>query len=1062
MSTALVPSDYILGIDLGSNSIGWAMIGLSQGKPVGLTRAGVRVFDAGMEGDLESGREESRNVARRDARMQRRQMARRARRLTKIFHILQRIGLLPPADLKTPEQRQEFVNQLDSNIIASDWFKTKRAANNIGEIDQVMPYLLRAAALDEPLEPYYLGRALSHLGQRRGFLSNRKKPMKKGEDEGVVKESIADLRQKIQESGARTLGEYFLHLNPFERRIRQRWTHRDMYEGEFEKIWEAQAAHHPVLLTPERKKELKRAIFYQRPLRFPRELVGHCELEPEEIRAPRHYFIAQRFRLLQSLNNLRVAMPGEPERDLTQEERTILDSELELQGDRTFGQIRKLLGLKRATFNLESGGEKLLRGNRTTAQFCKVFGERWLEMSAVEHEQALQDVRSIVKDETRLSRGSKHWKLDPEHSRQFAAISLEPDYFNLSRKAMERLLPLLETGVSYATARRQLYPERFQAREPVPLLPPVHDAFEYVRNPAVERSLTELRKVVNALVRQYGKPAQIRVELARDLRKSRKEREANWKKNRDIEKSRKDMAERITAEAGLTNPSREDIRKALLAKECGWVCPYTGRAISMRALVGPDAQFDIEHIIPFSQSLDNSFFNVTLCYHEENRNRKRNQTPYGAYGNEPEKYQEILDRVRRFDSDLADEKLKRFQLKDTADILQGFVDRQLNDTRYASTMAGDYLGFLYGGKIDCQKNLRVRATTGQVTAYLRDEWMLNRILRDGPTEQGGKVAKSREDHRHHAVDAIAIALTDESTIQQLSRAAQQAPQLGRRRFAPVQAPWPDFVDSVRAEIGRVVVSHRPSRKVSGALHEETLYSKSMPVPDSQKSQEKAARVRKPLERLSKSEVEDIADLTVREMVQKRLAELGGDPKKFSIAANLPFFKTADGREIPIKSARVIKKTPTFSLGMGCRMRNVTSESNHHLEIFAELDEHGEEVEWEGVVVPLAEAYKRLLAEIPIVQRDFGVRRQFKFSLAAGDVIQCDDEHGGRRLLVVRGTSIEGGKTGRVALVPINDARKKNEIVASKDYFRFPLEKLRKLHTCKVSLSPLGDLGTAND
>jgi CRISPR-associated endonuclease Csn1 len=377
-------------------------------------------------------------------------------------------------------------------------------------------------------------------------------------------------------------------------------------------------------------------------------------------------------------------------------------------------------------------------------------------------------------------------------------------------------------------------------------------------------------------------------------------------------------------------------------------------------------------------------------------------------------------------------------------------------------MAGDYLGFLYGGKIDCQKNLRVRATTGQVTAYLRDEWMLNRILRDGPTEQGGKVAKSREDHRHHAVDAIAIALTDESTIQQLSRAAQQAPQLGRRRFAPVQAPWPDFVDSVRAEIGRVVVSHRPSRKVSGALHEETLYSKSMPVPDSQKSQEKAARVRKPLERLSKSEVEDIADLTVREMVQKRLAELGGDPKKFSIAANLPFFKTADGREIPIKSARVIKKTPTFSLGMGCRMRNVTSESNHHLEIFAELDEHGEEVEWEGVVVPLAEAYKRLLAEIPIVQRDFGVRRQFKFSLAAGDVIQCDDEHGGRRLLVVRGTSIEGGKTGRVALVPINDARKKNEIVASKDYFRFPLEKLRKLHTCKVSLSPLGDLGTAND
>lgn len=927
-----------------------------------------------------------------------------------------------------------------------------------------MPYILRAAALDESLEPHHLGRALYHLGQRRGFLSNRKKPMQKGEDEGIVKESIAELRQKMQESGARTLGEYLVRLNPFERRIRQRWTHRDMYELEFERIWDAQAAHHPELLTPARKKELKRAIFYQRPLRFPRELVGHCELEPEETRAPRHYFIAQRFRLLQSLYNLRLALPGESERDLTTQERTKLDSELELKGDQTFGQIRKLLGLKRAVFNLESGGEKLLRGNRTTAQFYKAFGERWLEMSAAEHEAALQDVRSIVKEETRLRRAQEHWKLDPEQAKEFAGIALEPDYFNLSRKAMERLLPLLETGMTYAAARRELYPERFQAREAMPLLPPVHDAFEYLRNPAVERTLTELRKVVNALVRQYGRPGQIRIELARDLRKSRKEREANWKKNRDIEKSRKGAAERIIAEAGIANPSREDIRKVLLADECRWVCPYSEpeRTISMRALVGPESQFDIEHIIPFSRSLDNSFFNVTLCYHEENRNRKRNQTPYEAYGNEPERFQAILDRVRRFDSETADEKLKRFQITDTADILQGFVDRQLNDTRYAATMAGDYLGLLYGGKIDPQKNLRVRSTTGQVTAYLRDEWMLNRILRDGPTEQGGKVAKSREDHRHHAVDAVAIALTDESTIQQLSRAAQQAPQQGRRRFAPVPAPWPDFVDSVRKQVSCIVVSHRPSRKVSGALHEETLYSKSLPLPDSGKDHEKAVRVRKPLERLSKTEVKDIADARVREMVEAKLAQLGGDPKKFSAPGNLPFFKTADGREIPIKCVRVVKKTPTFKLGEGIRQRNVTSESDHHLEIFAERDEQGEEVEWDGVVVPLAEAYRRLRTKVPVVQREFGAHRQFKFSLCPGDVIECDGEHDGRRLLVVRGTSIEGGATGRVALVPINDARQKKEIVASKDYLRFPLEKLRKLHACKVSLSPLGDLGTAND
>ena len=133
----------------------------------------------------------------------------------------------------------------------------------------------------------------------------------------------------------------------------------------------------------------------------------------------------------------------------------------------------------------------------------------------------------------------------------------------------------------------------------------------------------------------------------------------------------------------------------------------------------------------------------------------------------------------------------------------------------------------------------------------------------------------------------------------------------------------------------------------------------------------APRVRKPLERITKTEVDDVADPMVREMVQRKLAELGGDPKKFSTPENLPYFETADGRRIPIKSVRVIKKTPTFPLGAGKRQRFVTSESNHHLEIFAELDEFGEEVEWDGVVVPLAEAYRRKKAHLPMVQKNFG-------------------------------------------------------------------------------------------
>jgi CRISPR-associated endonuclease Csn1 len=349
-----------------------------------------------------------------------------------------------------------------------------------------------------------------------------------------------------------------------------------------------------------------------------------------------------------------------------------------------------------------------------------------------------------------------------------------------------------------------------------------------------------------------------------------------------------------------------------------------------------------------------------------------------------------------------------------------------------------------------------------VTAYLRDEWMLNRILRDGPTEQGGKVAKSREDHRHHAVDAVAIALTDESTIQQLSRAAQQAPQQGRRRFAPVPAPWLDFVDSVRREIARMVVSHRANRKVSGALHEETIYSPPLPVPDSPDGKEKAPRVRKPLERLSKTEIDDIADPKVRDMVQKKLAQLGGDPKKFSVGENLPFFKTADGREIPIKSVRVIKKTPTFSLGEGGRQRNVTSESNHHLEIFAELDEHGEEVEWDGVVVPLAEAYQRNRAHLPVVQKDFGLKRRFKFSLSPGEVVECDGKTGNGELFVMRKASQLSSGQLQIGFAPINDARKAREMQTARTWLWANPETLRQRHPRKVAMSPLGELSEAHD
>jgi CRISPR-associated endonuclease Csn1 len=1073
MAEPLPTLDYILGIDLGVASVGWAVIECRDGQPTALTRAGVRVFAPAVEGNIETGRDESRNMARRSARLMRRQTWRRSRRNLRVFRLLQSWQLLPEGPSRTPEERHDLLDRLDLRVLSSDWFGRRRADNSIPEPMQVLPYLLRAAALDEPLEPYFLGRALYHLAQRRGFLSNRKvsSRAKADDDSGLVKPAIAELRKQIAEAGSRTLGEFFSRTAPSETRIRTRWTARDMCEQEFHAIWNSQARHHPAFLTQERKKLLHKAIFFQRPLASARNLIGTCELEPRHRRAPRSLLLSQRFRLLQRVNDLQALPRGQRARNLTSEERVKLLNALENQGDLTFAAIRKLLSLPRDTkFNLEAAGETRILGNRTNAFFLKLFGERWLGMSPEEREQVVDYVRSFQRLDKLPAAAVKRWGLSEESAQLLEADPLEPDYFNLSRAAMCKLVPLLEAGLSYAEARRQLYPERFLSQTPQEFLPPVflaESTIGRIRNPSVVRSLTELRKVVNALIRKFGKPGQVRIELARDLRNSRLQRERMARSNRENEKLRIEAAQRILREAGNPNPSRRDLQKAQLWDECHGECPYTGKAISFGALLGPEPQFDIEHIIPFSRSLDNSFTNLTLCDVAHNRNTKLNRAPSEAYGSDPDTYQAILNRVRKFSSRSAPEKLRRFLMtpEEIQRFVSDFAESQLNDTRYASRLAADYLGLLYGGRVDHEHALRIRSTVGRITAMLRDEWRLNAILNDGATAHGGDTFKSRDDHRHHAIDAIVTALTDEGTIQILSGAAENARLAQRRRFAPIEEPWLGFFSSVRDEVSRIVVSHRVSRRVRGALHEQTLYSHPIPARTAASGRRKTLkpvfehRVRKPLQAMTPEEAANVADPAVRALVAQKLSKFSGASPQtvFSDASNLPSFQTRGGRNIPIKKTRVRKPIPASPMGSGPSTRFVVSESNHHAEIFAEVDEQGREVEWDLAIVSLAEAVQRNRLHEPIVRKDHGERRSFKFSLAPGEVVEMYVPSGNRQLFVVRGASISS-----VALVPIFDARKKNELVKDDVYLRLSASSLRKRGACKVHVNPLGEIEEAHD
>lgn len=162
----------VLGIDLGANSIGWALVRFNDDGPQELVDMGVRIFDAGAEGEIERGMDESPAVERRQARQRRRQADRQSRRLKKVAHVLQQHGLLPPGTIAHGRERHQFFVDLDARIRAA--YSQQGISVNSSDGLRELPYFLRARALDHPVDPHHLGRALYHLAQRRGFLSNRK------------------------------------------------------------------------------------------------------------------------------------------------------------------------------------------------------------------------------------------------------------------------------------------------------------------------------------------------------------------------------------------------------------------------------------------------------------------------------------------------------------------------------------------------------------------------------------------------------------------------------------------------------------------------------------------------------------------------------------------------------------------------------------------------------------------------------------------------------------------------------------------------------------------------
>lgn len=536
---------------------------------------------------------------------------------------------MPGTARRDSQQRHEILQLLDRGLRAA-WRERLAAA---GVPEQPLIYLLRKQALDVPLLPHELGRVLYQLAQRRGFKSNRreqaaadaanesKKKTDKAKDEASkVYKGINDLKTEMEAAGSRTVGEYFARLSTAGRAVRgpDKWTDRKWFVAEFEAVWQAQASHHGAL-TPELRQRVSQLLFYQRPIAENGHLIGKCELEPTERRAPMAHMLAQRFRYLQKLNDLAIDEAPNP-RPLTSEQRAILLPEFENKGDLKFDDIRKLLGCdKSVRFNLERGGEKKLPGNRTNAAMIRAIPELWPTLPDADKNAIVAQWIDANDDEDLIARLTTRCALSLEDASAICKVHPEDRYHNVSLLAMSQLMPLMEQGVAFKTAEAKVYGTNFSGGKPLDSLPPAKVALPSIPNPAVMRALSELRKVVNAIVRRHDKPTLVRIELARDLKRNAKQRELDWRGNRDRESARNAAAKRILDEANRPNATPREVERVLLYEECDGRCVYCGEQINFHRLFEGD--IDVDHILPQSRFPDDSFANKCLAHRACNQRK---------------------------------------------------------------------------------------------------------------------------------------------------------------------------------------------------------------------------------------------------------------------------------------------------------------------------------------------------------------------------------------------------------------------------------------------------------
>lgn len=923
---------YGIGLDIGISSIGYAVVNLNeQDEPCGIHRMGVRVFER-AEHPKDGA---SLALPRREARGARRRLRRHRHRIKRIHYELVKTG---------------FVTEEQLAVLFE------------GKLEDI--YALRTRALEELVSDAELSRILIHLAQRRGFKSNRKSD-EQDKEAGRLLSAVNANTARMAENGYRTVGEMFFKDAEFADHKRNKGENytatvlRSDIEEEARKILAAQTALGNKKITEAFLEEYIGILTSQRPFDVgPGEpspyggdqifkMIGKCTLEPTELRASKASYSFEYFQLLQKVNHIRIFRDGVfvPLNDA--QRRQVIELAHKTP-DVSYEKIRKALLLDETeTFNTVRYRQDGTDAEKKEKLGClkayhemrkcldKVSKGRILALDT-EKRNAIAFALTAYKTDEKIIAALKEARIEQADIEQLLTMRGFSKFGHLSVKACDALIPFLEQGMTYNAACEAAGYEfrghdRTKREQFLPADPKEAPELETITSPVARRAIAQTIKVVNAIIRdREGSPTFVKIELARELSKTKFERDKLDRSMRDNAALNERLVNELREQFGLTAPTGMDIVKYRLYQEQGGVCPYSLKQLDLNRLFEA-GYVDVDHIVPYSRSFDDRRCNKVLVLSSENR-QKGNRLPL-----------QYLTGARRdafvvyVNTQVRDIKKKRNLLKEsfTEEESKEFIRRNLQDTQTLSRFLYNYIkDHLAFASFQTEKKNHVTAVNGAVTAYLRKRWGIQKVREDGDL--------------HHALDALVIACTTQGMISRVRRYSDDREteffvgedagyRLDRETGALTERfpyPWPNFRKEMMARISDdpkgtlcamqladyrgapiesvkpIFVSQMPRHKVTGSAHEDTVKSARLLA-------EGEVLSKRPLTELKLGRKEDgyyiegyydqDSDRLLYQALLERLIAYNGNAEK---AFSEPFYKPkSDGTPgPPVKKVKLKKKT----------------------------------------------------------------------------------------------------------------------------------------------------------